>query len=87
MPVNLISSTGALRFSPTRQLFHPVLVDADYLAPSSDPDEIVEAPPRRDASWRRADRIRAGLRAIFLFGVLQAATLAPPLYMARLFPV
>jgi len=86
MPINLISSTGALRFNPSRLLSHPVLVDADYLSASSEPDEIIDAPPRTRAGWGRGERIRTGLRAVFLFGVLQAAALAPPLYMAGVFP-
>ena len=80
MPLTLISSTGALEFRPTRLLSFPVLVDADYDAASSEPDEVIAPPPRPATS---PDRIWAGLLAAFLFCLLQAAVLGPPLLVAH----
>jgi hypothetical protein len=85
MPVTLYSSTGALRFSPSRLLFRPVLVGSDCLALSDEPDEIVP-PPRGAPVADRATRLRARFLALLLFAVLQAAALAPPLYITRVFP-
>ncbi len=86
MPVSLFSSTGSLQFRPCRLLPHPVLIDPDYVPPSPEPDEIID--PSIDS--RRQDstgRIRACLAVLFIFGLLQAAALVPPLYMVRLLPV